>query len=108
MNKLKTIFCHLNYNWHKRLSKHKCIEVEAYSGLVGFSNKLHIAVGSREVSLVLSILYALFQFEVSVRWKTDHAGISVWLGLLGFSVEAHFYDTRHWDFNNNCWEYYDD
>ena len=108
MNKLKTIFCHLNYNWHKRLFKHKSVEIEAYSGLINFSNKLHISVWSREVSLAVLIFYALFQFEVSVRWKTDHAGISLWLGLLGFSVGVHFYDTRHWDCKSNCWVHYDD
>jgi hypothetical protein len=29
------------------------------------------------------------------------------LGLLGYSVEFHFYDTRHWDFETNTWVKYD-
>ena len=44
MNKLKQIFCNLNYHWSKRVSKHKSFEIEAYSGLIGFANKLFISI----------------------------------------------------------------
>lgn len=30
MNKLKQIFCNLNYNWCNRVSTYKSIEVEVY------------------------------------------------------------------------------
>jgi hypothetical protein len=59
---------------------------------------------TREISFDLSILNAFFHLELNIRWKTDHAGISLWLGLLGFDIGLHFYDTRHWDFENNKWE----
>ena len=36
------------------------------------------------------------------------AGVSLWLGLLGFDVGLHFHDTRHWDYENNRWEVYDE
>ena len=39
---------------------------------------------------------------------TDHAGVSLWLGLSGFDVGLHFYDTRHWDYENNRWEVYEE
>jgi len=37
----------------------------------------------------------------------DHAGARIMLGLFGFDVELHFYDTRHWDYTTNTWEVYD-
>lgn len=104
VNKLKQNLFNLSYIWHKRLFRHKCIEVEVYSGLIGFSNKVHMLICTREISFDLSILNAFFHLELNIRWKTDHAGISLWLGLLGFDIGLHFYDTRHWDFENNKWE----
>jgi hypothetical protein len=38
----------------------------------------------------------------------DHAGARIMLGLLGYVVELHFYDTRHWDHNTNTWETYNE
>ena len=37
----------------------------------------------------------------------DHAGLHLMLGLVGYAVEFHIYDTRHWDYENNTWEVYD-
>ena len=108
MNKLKQIFCNLNYHWCKRLSKHKSAEVEAYSGHIGVSNKMSIFIDSREINFGLYIFYALFHLEFRVAWMTDHAGVSLWLGLLGFDVGLHFHDTRHWDYENNRWEAYEE
>ena len=108
MNKLKQIFCKLNYHWCKRLSGHKSFEIEAYSGLISFANRLLIFIRNREVSFDITILYALFHFEFKIEWKTDHAGVSLWLGILGFDVGLHFYDTRHWDYKNNKWEVYEE
>ena len=108
MNKLKQIFCNLNYHWCKRLSKHKSAEVEAYSGLIGFSNKVFISLWSRAFDFEISILNALFHLELEIRWKSDHAGVSLWLGLLGFDVGLHFYDIRHWDRENDRWEVYEE
>jgi len=34
----------------------------------------------------------------------DHAGASIMLGLFGYDVELHFYDTRHWNYLTNTWE----
>lgn len=40
--------------------------------------------------------------------KGDHAGLHLMLGLVGYAVEFHIYDTRHWDYENNTWEIYGD
>jgi hypothetical protein len=38
--------------------------------------------------------------------KTDHAGLSIMIGLLGYGVGFRIYDTRHWNSDTNNWEEY--
>jgi len=44
--------------------------------------------------------------DISGHWtiKGDHAGFRLMLGLFGYAVEFHTYDTRHWDCESNSWE----
>jgi hypothetical protein len=37
--------------------------------------------------------------DFSIRWTTrqDHAGVMLDIGLLGYTVMLHYYDTRHWN-----------
>lgn len=49
----------------------------------------------------------IISIEFKVSFHSDHAGIQFTGGLLGYEVELHFYDTRHWDYENNCWTTYD-
>jgi len=44
----------------------------------------------------------------SFRWtfRTDHAGVELSLGLLGYSIMATVADTRHWDDETNAWKVY--
>jgi hypothetical protein len=37
--------------------------------------------------------------SLSFRWniRQDHAGMSLDLGLFGYTVSAQYYDTRHWN-----------
>lgn len=37
--------------------------------------------------------------SIGIRYsiRTDHAGISLDIGLLGYSVMFSYYDTRHWN-----------
>ena len=39
------------------------------------------------------------------NWTTrcDHAGVRLELGLFGYALIFHFYDNRHWDYENHCW-----
>lgn len=41
-----------------------------------------------------------------IEWTRycDHAGLSLELGLLGYSVCAQIYDSRHWDYQKQAWE----
>jgi len=49
----------------------------------------------------------LINVDLSLNVRCDHAGFQIMLGLFGYSVELHFYDSRHWNYENNCWEVYD-
>jgi len=50
---------------------------------------------------------SIIRFHVSLTFRGDHAGLQVQGGIGGFEGELHFYDTRHWDSKNHCWEKYD-
>jgi len=44
--------------------------------------------------------------EVSAKytWRRDHAGLTVALSLLSWSLELEIYDHRHWDHNTGQWQ----
>ena len=46
--------------------------------------------------------------NVDFHWtlQGDHAGARLMLGVFGYEVELHFYDTRHWNYDTNTWECY--
>ena len=39
-----------------------------------------------------------FIAEVSITHKTDHAGLDIWLEILGVYFEFKVYDSRHWNY----------
>jgi hypothetical protein len=43
-----------------------------------------------------------FTFDFNMR--QDHAGSGLEIELFGWSIDYRFYDSRHWDYVNNCWE----
>ena len=45
--------------------------------------------------------------EFNLSTHTDHAGLRLMLGLFGYEVEFHLYDTRHWDHEKKEWCSYD-
>ena len=51
-----------------------------------------------------SIIRLILEFTI----RTDHAGFTLEIALLGWLIEFKFYDSRHWDHTNNCWETYEE
>jgi hypothetical protein len=43
-------------------------------------------------------------FDLRVNVRCDHAGVDLWLGLLGYSVNLQIYDNRHWDHQKGTWQ----
>ena len=49
----------------------------------------------------------IISFMIRVTTRQDHAGLRMELGLVGYSVNLNFYDTRHWDYEHNKWVTHD-
>lgn len=83
-----TEFDQKDYVWFiKKLSKHKVVEVQASTVSID----------------------ELLSFEVDLSLAGYNlAGFHISLMLLWFFFDFNLYDTRHWDYENNCWEVYDD
>lgn len=46
----------------------------------------------------------LFRFEVSFYpHGRDHGGLQIGLSLFNYELSINFYDSRHWDYENDCW-----
>lgn len=48
----------------------------------------------------------LLNFSFCLTHRCDHAGLNIEFGLLGYSIRGGWYDTRHWDYENHCWQVY--
>lgn len=46
----------------------------------------------------------IISFEFRYTIHSSHAGLTVMLGLLGFTIEASILDVRHWIYDKNDWE----
>jgi hypothetical protein len=49
----------------------------------------------------------ILSFDLRITHRTDHAGVDLWVGLLGYSMNLNLYDNRHWDIETNTWVKYD-
>jgi hypothetical protein len=72
------------WSWDKKLTKNKAVEIEVYR-----SN-------------------TVIEFEARLRHREDHAGLTIGLGLLSYTLRAQFYDTRHWNYEKKAWEVYEE
>lgn len=48
----------------------------------------------------------IVSFDLRVTTRQDHAGAELWLGLLGYSINLHVYDNRHWNHDEARWMVY--
>ena len=72
------------WSWDKKLTKNKAVEIEVYR-----SN-------------------TVAEFETRLRFREDHAGLTIGLGLFSCTLRAQFYDTRHWNYEKKAWEVYEE
>lgn len=73
-----------NKCFNKQLTKHKFLELEFI----------------RDPSVI-------FNFEIRLSSHQDHAGFTFEIGLLSFEFLVNILDNRHWDYEHNNWENYD-
>ena len=50
-----------------------------------------------------AIIRCILDFTI----RQDHAGFCIELDLFGWGVEFRIYDSRHWDYENDCWKVYE-
>jgi hypothetical protein len=51
----------------------------------------------------------LIDFTLDLNWRGhDHAGPRFELSILGWFFSLKLYDTRHWNYDKNRWETYND
>jgi len=84
-----------------RLSIHNPFVTEKYDNLYNYTTKM-----TTHKYLELEVVYdSIILFEIWLNWSTrrDHAGASLTLGLLGYSIAFIIYDQRHWDHESNSW-----
>ena len=49
----------------------------------------------------------LIGFTFGYTMRQDHAGVTLEVGLFGYSLSFMTYDTRHWNSRTGTWEVYD-
>ena len=47
---------------------------------------------------------SLIDIDVSLSTREDHAGFEITLGVFGYGIHFHIYDTRHWNYELKQWE----
>ena len=73
-----------------------------------FSRTWNIA-GHRYLEFEIYKIDQLIEIEFVVEWKgSDHAGPHITIGLLGREVSLLLYDNRHWNYETNDWEVYEE
>ena len=43
------------------------------------------------------------QFDFTYTTRRDHAGVTMSMGILGYSINLTAYDNRHWDYETDTW-----
>jgi hypothetical protein len=71
-------------SWSGKLFKHKAWEIEVYR------------------------CETIVELETRFSVRTDHAGLTVGLGLFSYALRAQFYDTRHWNYAEHRYEIYNE
>lgn len=95
--------------WYKvfKISKHKSLELEAIHIGVGFNIYNHGRIHQRGIefeSNLCNLIGASFNWD----WKRDHAGIHIDTTLFGWTFAVTLYDVRHWNYDKDDWETYDE
>ena len=70
-----------------------------------YKDKLFAKHKGGEVQVVKDNTIVSFGFRLTTR--QDHSGISLDIGLLGYSVMLSYYDTRHWNDDEGRYYNYD-
>lgn len=68
------------------------------------------ALIAKHKAVELELVYyspTVLEIDTSYSVKCDHAGFRLTLGLFRYSICVNYYDTRHWDYESECWQTYE-
>jgi hypothetical protein len=72
-----------------------------------FCRSGHI-VGHKYWEFELWSVDELVDIELRLEWSgSDHAGPHIQICLFGIGIAAKIYDNRHWNYDTNAWEIYE-
>jgi hypothetical protein len=81
------------FNIRNPLWSDRWANIKAWHGKTPWKHKFWEAQASKDSVLI--------GFEFNWRFRTDHAGFQLGADLLGYSIEFSFYDSRHWNEEEN-------
>lgn len=107
-NNMKNIFVR-----EKKFSKNKSYCVQFYFSkiyigkIITFDFDLFDFPGDFWYHIQLGLFGDIFNFNTNWNRKSDHAGWDFDLTIFGLCLHLNIHDIRHWDYDNECWETYD-
>lgn len=92
--------------WSKRVSKYKVVEIQTDITTPHFVFEQEFHIYNNSINLYLDV-FEIFGFHTNLSRKCNHAGVHFSVVILGLNLIFDFYDTRHWDEENDCPEIID-
>lgn len=91
------------FNASHYFGKNKVSEFQVYFSFQLLWSFLFEIKSDKEQPINIGLkLFGIFDLSIIKKLKSDHAGIYIDISLLGLCLSFSFYDTRHWDYDNNC------
>jgi len=70
--------------------------------------KIDLSQYDKNVFNFIINLFGLFYFQICKTKETDHAGLWIEFDIFGIEFNYRKYDTKHWDYDKETWEIYED
>jgi len=61
----------------------------------------HFTIGKKVIEFEVINFGELFELSIRSNTKQDHPGFELELSLFRLSIQLHFYDIRHWNYEEN-------
>lgn len=95
----------------KSLFKNKSYCIQLYFSKIYTGNPITLAFKLVEYKdywyyIQLGLFGDIFNLTTYWSRKSDHAGWTFDLTILGLSLHLNIYDIRHWDYDKDSWEVY--
>lgn len=100
------------HSYSKKISDNKSFESELYIDrnyrffYSIFESEFKLLNLNNFISIRLRIFGDLFALNFRITRKEDHAGLHFYFKFLPIEGAVSYYDTRHWDYENDKWVIY--